>query len=84
MWKQKDLERITQRAKSAGYRRGEHAAHDKLRGHTKFQIPTLATQDQTLVVYLCSNAYDVPLKECATRFLSKDSSLPEVQELKDF
>jgi type II secretory pathway pseudopilin PulG len=52
MWKQKDLERIAQRAKSAGYRRGEHAAHDKLRGRTKFETSTLATQDQSLVVYL--------------------------------
>ncbi|KAG4258505.1 hypothetical protein FPRO03_03459 [Fusarium proliferatum] len=86
MWKQKNLERIAQRANAAGYRHGEHAAHDKLRGRTKFEKATLATQDQTLAVYLvwCSNAYDVPLEECAARFLSKDSSLPEVQELKDF
>ncbi|KAL5610687.1 hypothetical protein FOBRF1_006804 [Fusarium oxysporum] len=70
MLKRNNLERIAHRAEAAGYRYGEHADRDKQRGRTKFENSTLATQNQSLDVYLvwCSKAYGVRLEECATKY----------------
>ncbi|KAG7415401.1 hypothetical protein Forpe1208_v006917 [Fusarium oxysporum f. sp. rapae] len=72
MAKRNNLEIIAQRAKSGGYKYGEHAERDKERGRTHYNETTLAAQDHVLDVYLawCSNrANGVPFEQCDTRFL---------------
>ncbi|SCO84739.1 uncharacterized protein FRV6_08866 [Fusarium oxysporum] len=87
MSKRNNLELIAQRAKSGGYKYGDHAERDKERGRTHYDEKTLVAQDQVLHVYLawCFNrASGVPLEQCDTRFLSPGTPLLKIEELKDF
>jgi hypothetical protein len=52
MSKRNNLELIAQRAKSGGYKYGDHAERDKERGRTHYDEKTLVAQDQVLHVYL--------------------------------
>ncbi|RKK94102.1 hypothetical protein BFJ71_g9237 [Fusarium oxysporum] len=82
MAKRNNLERIAQRAKSGGYKYGEHAERDKERGRTHYNEKTLTAQNHVLDVYLAANG--VPFEQCDTQFLRPGTPLPEIGDLKDF
>ncbi|KAF4991098.1 hypothetical protein FDECE_14158, partial [Fusarium decemcellulare] len=83
MAKRTDLKLVAQRAKSRGWRRGEHAERDKERGRTRYDRKTLEQQEHALRIYLAASG-EVSLEECEKRFLGPGASLLAIEELKDF